>query len=104
MTMYLTLVKQYPQYGGAFFDVQYKGYWSLPNRLLLSIDVHGFKFVHLMTKDILKEFVVPLFLVLLRIFFLFDRSPNQSFALAHKSSSLGVVALKISNRVFVPDA
>ena len=57
MTMYLTLVKQYPQYGGAFFDVQYKGYWTLPTRLLLSIDVNGFKFVHLATKDILKECV-----------------------------------------------
>eukprot|EP00036_Acanthoecidae_sp_10tr_P012400 CAMPEP_0206295594 /NCGR_PEP_ID=MMETSP0106_2-20121207/5245_1 /ASSEMBLY_ACC=CAM_ASM_000206 /TAXON_ID=81532 /ORGANISM="Acanthoeca-like sp., Strain 10tr" /LENGTH=2074 /DNA_ID=CAMNT_0053726249 /DNA_START=150 /DNA_END=6370 /DNA_ORIENTATION=- len=56
MTMYLTLVKQFPQYGGAFFDVQYKGFWTLPNRLLLSIDVTGFKFIHLFSKAILKEY------------------------------------------------
>lgn len=56
MIMYLTMVKRYPQYGGTCFDVQYKGFWSFPNRLLLSIDVEGFKFIHLFTKEILDEY------------------------------------------------
>ena len=30
--LYLTAVKQYPLYGGTFFDVQYKGFWAHPNR------------------------------------------------------------------------
>ncbi len=30
--LYLTAVKQYPLYGGTFFDVQFKGFWAYPNR------------------------------------------------------------------------
>jgi hypothetical protein len=30
--LYLTAVKQYPLYGGTFFDVQFKGFWAFPNR------------------------------------------------------------------------
>ena len=32
--LYLTAVKQYPLYGGTFFDVQFKGFWAYPNRFV----------------------------------------------------------------------
>jgi myosin-7 len=54
--LYLTAVKQYPLYGGTFFDVKYLGFWSYPERLLLSIDVGGFKFVHMITKEVFAEY------------------------------------------------
>lgn len=54
--LYLTTVKQYPLYGGTFFDVQYKGFWPHPNRLLLCIDIDGFKFVNGKSKDVLESY------------------------------------------------
>ena len=55
--LYLTAVQQYPLYGATFFDAQYKGFWSFPNRLFICVDVSGFKFVNLKTKDIMAEFL-----------------------------------------------
>ena len=52
---YLSGVKQFPLYGGTSFDVEYKGFWSYPNKLSLSLHVDGFKFVHTKTKKILLE-------------------------------------------------
>lgn len=54
--LYLTAVKQYPLYGGTFFDVKYLGFWSFPERLLLSVHVDGFKFVHMITKEVFAEY------------------------------------------------
>jgi myosin-7 len=53
--LYLTAVKQYPLYGGTFFDVQYKGFWSHPARLYLTVHVDGFRFVS-RTKDVLATY------------------------------------------------
>jgi len=52
---YLSAVKQFPLYGGTSFDVEYKGFWSFPNKLSLSVHHDGFKFVHTKTKKILLE-------------------------------------------------
>jgi len=54
--LYLTAVKQYPLYGGTFFDVKYLGFWSHPERLLISIDVEGFKFVHQHSKEVFQSY------------------------------------------------
>ncbi|EGD81471.1 myosin-X [Salpingoeca rosetta] len=54
--LYLTAVQHYPLYGGTFFDVQYKGFWSYPARLFLTIHADGFKFVQQKTKQVLAEF------------------------------------------------
>ena len=56
MVLYLTAIKQYPLYGGTFFDVQYKGFWAFPTRLMCSVHVDGFKFVNYRTKEVLLEF------------------------------------------------
>jgi myosin-7 len=29
---YLSAVKQFPLYGGSSFEVEYKGFWSFPNK------------------------------------------------------------------------
>jgi len=54
--LYLTAVKQYPLYGGTFFDVQFKGFWAFRNRLMISIHEDGFKFVNYQTKEVLLQF------------------------------------------------
>ena len=50
---YLTAVKHYPLYGSMLFSVQYKGFWSHPNSVLLAVDLNGIKFVNIKTKEIL---------------------------------------------------
>lgn len=54
--LYLTAVQHYPLYGSAFFDVQYKGFWSFPARVYLTINVEGFKFVHQTNSKVLAEY------------------------------------------------
>lgn len=54
--MYLTCVKQFQLYGGTFFPVEYKGHWSYPTRLILSIHNVGFKFVNPRSKDVMAEY------------------------------------------------
>lgn len=53
---YLTAVKYYPLYGSMLFPVQYKGFWSHPNNVLLAVDLNGVKFVNPKTKQILAEY------------------------------------------------
>jgi len=56
---YLTSVKHYPLYGSTMFHVQYKGFWSYPNNLILAVDVQGIKFVNQKTKHVsLVRFVI----------------------------------------------
>ena len=31
---YLSAVKQFPLYGGTSFEVEYKGFWSFPNKFV----------------------------------------------------------------------
>lgn len=50
--LYLTAVKQYPLYGGTFFEAVYKGFWQYPARILLCISVEGVKFVNYVTKEV----------------------------------------------------
>ena len=38
------------------FSVQYKGFWSHPNHILLAVDVNGVKFVNPRTKAILADY------------------------------------------------
>lgn len=56
MVVYLTAAKQYPHYGGTNFEVAYKGFWSFPNKLYLSVHSDGFKFVATREKEILAEY------------------------------------------------
>ncbi|XP_065184924.1 unconventional myosin heavy chain 6-like [Sycon ciliatum] len=53
---YLTSVKHYPLYGSTFFPVSYKGFWSYPNNLILSVDLSGFKFVNMRSKATMADF------------------------------------------------
>lgn len=53
---YLTAVKYYPLYGSMLFPVQYKGFWSHPNSVLLAVDLNGVKFVNTKTKQILADY------------------------------------------------
>lgn len=53
---YMTSVKHYPLYGSSFFSVEYKGFWSHPNRLFLAVDVTGVKFVNKNTKQIMADY------------------------------------------------
>ena len=38
------------------FSVQYKGFWSHPNSILLAVDLNGVKFVNTKTKQILADY------------------------------------------------
>ena len=42
--------------GGTNFEVAYKGFWSFPNKLYLSIHSDGFKFIATREKEILAEY------------------------------------------------
>ena len=53
---YMTSVKHYPLYGSSLFPVEYKGFWSHPNRIYLAVDVNGVKFVSRNTKQILADY------------------------------------------------
>lgn len=53
---YLTAVKYYPLYGSMLFHVQYKGFWSYPNTIILAINLNGIKFVNTKTKQILVDY------------------------------------------------
>jgi myosin-7 len=54
--LYLTAVKQYPQYGTTFYPCTYKGFWSHPNKVFLAIDKDGFAFVSAKTRVTLQTF------------------------------------------------
>ena len=54
--MYLTAVKQYQLFGGTFFPVTYKGHWSHPSKLILSVHNVGIKFVHPRNKSVMAEY------------------------------------------------
>lgn len=54
--LYLTAVKQYPLYGGTFFEAVYKGFWMYPARILVCVAVDGIKFVNYMTKEVFVQF------------------------------------------------
>ena len=54
--LYLTAAKQYPLYGGSFFPVEYRGFWSYPNKIFLVVDVEGFKFVNIRTKEVMASY------------------------------------------------
>lgn len=48
--LYLTAVRQYPQYGTTFYKCVYKGFWAHPNNVLLAVDKDGFMFVSAKTR------------------------------------------------------